>query len=252
MLKNRQNENIPEKLLARAEQLTQEGKTEEAQQLTDKAQKNKQHIEEYISKMQTTLFPIDYDEQGQKFELADMIREASIDEMTKLEKRTFYHGTTAKVAEVIRQKGFRSDLPSDRILETGMGTYLTTDLAKAKGYAHLKEEGVLQCNIKNLRKVAVIKDSTSYSYLTSTLFFKMMQFYMNQHRNQIDQEYRAKGLLAEKSFEYNFILGRHLRNEFTKLFFTKMGYEAVYVPYSNVAGCEYVNVFDPANIEITK
>lgn len=230
--------NDPDKKRKKAAELRkEESESAKAAELEKKADALDKKREKRYKAYQRTLFPHEVDHYT--FNLEDVFRDANQEDQIPT---TVYHGTNEYAAAKIRHEGFASEIITRRILDSGSGVYFTLDKETAKGYAQNEEENVLECKI-NPGRVAVIKE---YKALWSLVehFFAMSDFYVQKHKEQLFEQLEKIKPDIRKEYLPFVPIREHLRNEITRVFFQKLGYDSVYVPFSSRAGCGYINVLD--------
>lgn len=234
------DEEYPENLRDKAEDLELDGKTQEAEKCRAKADLNEKQRDEFLeTKFQQTLFPFSLDGGG-KITREECFSECSED----LSKREFFHGTSKERAEKIKANGFDPEWPAGhRILDSGYGVYMALNKKDAEGYARNapdKQGAVLQIKVKANSKLA--NYNKAMYQIVNNCFVPMAQLFTSLKEKEILEELQKEGVPGSADrWDVNY----PLVNLFTRDFYTRQGYRGVFAHYSDRANCTYLNIFYP-------
>ena len=258
----RKKDELPEGMKMKAAELRNAGGEKNlslAKELEGNAKKMEEERQEWFdTEAKKTFFPIQVDYRS--YEVDKIIRPLKKGELKQTE---FYHGTDPVSARSITELGFSSAYYSPRELDSGFGAYFSIykDSALEK-YAKGKDEGLLTCEFPtwdqwiNEGKVGYLTTSSFYHMVVMPFSWNMATEFIRENEEKIKEQFTAKDIPITKvysSFENEddvVKVRRQLTNEITRVFFQKLGYEALYVPGSDWAGISYVNILNPTKENI--
>lgn len=151
------------------------------------------------------------------------------------ENDTLYHGTDLETAKIIKQNGFNPLAATNTGTDTGAGSYFAVRREKALLYAKNDQAGLLTCKLNpNLKIVAV--SSQGYELFIKGIFDHMVSSYVKSKNIEISNDLGELSIL-----DFNC----RLWDLFVRDFFLRSNVDGLYVENSALAGCSYINLFDP-------